>query len=60
MDVIAAMFLTVSMELPDSCVSSTKRQVTPFPIYRFSFPIASTLHGASALVGEQCKNTIYL
>ena len=30
MSVIAAMFLTVSLELPDSCVSSTKRQVRLF------------------------------
>ncbi len=32
MDVIVAMFLTISLELPDSYASSTKRQVTPFYI----------------------------
>ena len=44
MSVIAAMFLTVSLELPDSEMSSTKRQVTPF-LYIGPHPSASTLAG---------------
>ena len=60
MSVIVALFSWLMFnELPDSWTSRTKRKITPFPIYRFSFPLASTFHGASALVGERCKNTIY-
>jgi len=43
MDVIVAMSLTDSLELPDSDKSSTKRQVTPF-LYigsLFIIPLAS-------------------
>jgi hypothetical protein len=36
MSVIVALFLTTSLELPDSDASSTKRKITLFPIYRSS------------------------
>lgn len=34
MNVIVALFLTISLKLPDSNTSSTKRKITLFPIYR--------------------------
>ena len=36
MSVIVALFLTISLKLPDSNTSSTKRKITLFPIYRSS------------------------
>ena len=54
MGVIVALFLTIRSELPDSSASSTKRQVTPFPIYRSS-SLNPTVR--RALFGERCKNT---
>jgi len=42
MDVIVALIMTTVLELPDSRVSGSKRQVTPF-LYIGSRPAASTL-----------------
>ena len=44
MDVIVALIVTTVLELPDSRVSGSKRQVTPF-LYIGPHPSASTLTG---------------
>ena len=47
--------LTISLELPDSEPSSTKRKITLFPIYRFSNSTSPIL--VSALLSENiCKD----
>ncbi len=47
MSVIVALFLTTSLELPDSDASSTKRKITLFPIYRSPPPLAQLSSRAS-------------
>ena len=54
MSVIVALFLTISLELPDSYASSTKRQVTLI-LYIGPSPVASTHYRAQLKIKDDAN-----